>query len=121
MEILSPAGNLDKLKYAIHYGADAVYTATTRYGLRAKAGNLTLEELQEATNFCHENNKKIYVTVNIFAHNRHLVDLPEYLKELDKIGIDAVIVSDPGVFQIVKENTNLAIHVSTQANIVSWK
>lgn len=121
MEILAPAGNLEKLKYAVRYGADAVYTATSKYGLRAKAGNLTLEELKEATEFCHKLNKKIYVTVNIFAHNRHLVDLPQYLKDLDAIGIDAVIVSDPGVFQLVKENTNLAIHVSTQANIVSWK
>lgn len=121
MEILAPAGNLEKLKYAIHYGADAVYTATSRYGLRAKAGNLSLEDLKEATEFCHKLNKKIYVTVNIFAHNRHLVDLPGYVKDLDEIGIDAVIVSDPGVFQIVKENTNLAIHVSTQANVVSWK
>ncbi len=121
MEILAPAGNIEKLKYAILYGADAVYTATSRYGLRAKAGNLTLEELKEATEFCHRLNKKIYVTVNIFAHNRHLVDLPDYLKDLERTGIDAVIVSDPGVFQLVKENTNLAIHVSTQANIVSWK
>ena len=121
MEILAPAGNLEKLKYAIRYGADAVYTATSRYGLRAKAGNLTLDELKEATEFCHSNNKKIYVTVNIFAHNRHLVDLPEYVQELEKIGVDAVIVSDPGVFQVVNENTNLAIHISTQANIVSWK
>ncbi len=121
MEILAPAGNLEKLKYAIYYGADAVYTATSRFGLRAKAGNLTLEELQEATDFCHSLNKKIYVTVNIFAHNRHFQDLPEYLKSLEKIGVDAVIVSDPGVFQLVKENTNLAIHISTQANVVSWK
>lgn len=121
MEILSPAGNLEKLKYAILYGADAVYTATARYGLRAKAGNLTLEELKEATELCHSLNKKIYVTVNIFAHNRHLVDLPDYLKDLEKIGVDAVIVSDPGVFQIVKEHTKLAIHISTQANVVSWK
>lgn len=121
MEILAPAGNLEKLKYAILYGADAVYTATARYGLRAKAGNLSLEELKEATEFCHQLHKKIYVTVNIFAHNRHLEDLPEYLKDLEKIGIDAVIVADPGVFQVVKENTKLAIHISTQANVVSWK
>ncbi|MBI9032006.1 U32 family peptidase [bacterium] len=121
MEILAPAGNLEKLKYALLYGADAVYTATNRFGLRAKAGNLSLEELKEATEFCHSLNKKIYVTVNIFAHNRHLVDLPEYVEDLEKIGIDAVIVSDPGVFQVVKEHSNLAIHISTQANVVSWK
>jgi len=121
VEILAPAGNFEKLKYALLYGADAVYTATNRFGLRAKAGNLSLEELKEATEFCHSLNKKIYVTVNIFAHNRHLVDLPEYVEELEKIGIDAVIVSDPGVFQVVKEHSNLAIHISTQANVVSWK
>lgn len=121
MEILAPAGNLEKLKYAIFYGADAVYTATSRYGLRAKAGNLTLEELKEATDFCHSLNKKIYVTVNIFAHNRHYKGLAEYVISLEEIGIDAVIVSDPGVFAVVKENTKLAIHISTQANVVSWK
>ncbi len=121
MEILAPAGNLEKLKYAIYYGADAVYTATNRYGLRAKAGNLSLEDLREATAFCHSFNKKIYVTVNIFAHNRHLTDLPEYVNTLEEIGVDALIVSDPGVFQVVKDNTKLAIHISTQANVVSWK
>ncbi|MFA7057030.1 MAG: U32 family peptidase [Candidatus Cloacimonadales bacterium] len=121
MELLAPAGNLEKLKYAILFGADAVYTATEKFGLRAKAGNLTLDELKEATEFCHARDKKIYVTVNIFAHNRHHEDLPEYVKTLDEIGIDAVIVSDPGVFQVVQENTKLAIHISTQANVVSWK
>lgn len=121
MEILAPAGNLEKLKYAIYYGADAVYTATDSYGLRAKAGNLTLEELVEATEFCHSLAKKIYVTVNIFAHNKHLIDLPQYLKSLEEIGVDAIIVSDPGVFQVAREHTKLAIHISTQANVVSWK
>lgn len=121
MELLTPAGNLEKLKYAILFGADAVYTATDKFGLRAKAGNLTIDELREATTFCHKHNKKLYVTVNIFAHNHHHEDLPDYVKTLAEIGIDAVIVSDPGVFQVVQENTNLAIHISTQANVVSWK
>ncbi len=121
MELLAPAGTLDKLKFAIMYGADAVYTATDRYGLRAKAGNLTLEELKEAVAFCHERDKKLYVTVNIFAHNQHIEGLPEYVKTLEEIGVDALIVSDPGVFQVVKEETNLEIHISTQANVVSWK
>jgi putative protease len=120
MELLAPAGNLDKLKYAIEFGADAVYTATDRYGLRAKAGNLTLEELAEAVKYCHDRDRKLYVTVNIFAHNQHLEDLPEYAKTLESIGVDAVIVSDPGVFQIIREYTDLEIHISTQANVVSW-
>ena len=121
MELLAPAGTLDKLKFAIRYGADAVYTATNRYGLRAKAGNLTLEELEEAVLFCHERDKKLYVTVNIFAHNSHLEGLPDYVKALEKIGVDALIVADPGVFLMVQENCKIPIHISTQANVVSWK
>lgn len=121
MELLAPAGTLEKLKFAIIYGADAVYTATNRYGLRAKAGNLSLDELAEAVEFCHSRGKKIYVTVNIFAHNEHLEGLPEYARQLEATGIDAVIVADPGVFQVIKEESNLAIHVSTQSNVVSWK
>ncbi|MCK4653198.1 MAG: U32 family peptidase, partial [Candidatus Cloacimonetes bacterium] len=122
MELLSPAGNIKKLKYAINYGADAVYTAGRKFGLRAKCLNLSYEELKEAVNFCHHNVKKIYITVNIFAHNSDLEKIPSYLKFLQKIKVDAVIVSDPGVLELVKEHTpELPIHVSTQANITSWK
>ena len=122
MELLSPAGNLQKLKYAISYGANAVYTAGKDFGLRAKSENLSKTELEEAVEFCHKKNKKIYITVNIFAHNSDLEKLPSYLKFLQRIKIDAIIVSDPAVFLTVRENTpELPIHISTQANVISWK
>ena len=91
LELLSPAGNLEKLKYAINYGADAVYTAGQSYGLRAKSSNLSLEELREATEFCHAKNTKIYITVNIFAHNRNIDGLEIYLKFLAELKVDALI------------------------------
>jgi putative protease len=121
MELLAPAGNLIKLKYALIYGADAVYAATRKFGLRAKADNFTFEELAEGVAFAHNLKKKVYITVNSYLHNDELEELPELLKELERIGVDAVIVSDPGVVSIVKENTNLNIHLSTQANTVSWR
>ncbi len=121
MELLAPAGNLVKLKYALIYGADAVYCATKKFGLRAKADNFTIEELEEGVQFAHERGKKVYVTVNSFLHNSEVDELPELLKELERVHVDAVIVSDPGVIALVKETTNLTIHLSTQANTVSWR
>lgn len=122
MEILSPAGNLEKLKYAIKYGADAVYTAGKEFGLRAQSANLNNNELKEAVNFCHKNDVKIYVTVNIFAHNSEINKLPSYLEFLDSVGVDALIISDPGVFVLAKEHASqIPIHISTQANVTSWK
>ncbi len=122
MELLSPGGNLEKLKYAIRYGADAVYTAGKKFGLRAKSGNLNNKELIEAVKFCHSRNKKIHITVNIFAHNDDITALPEYFEFLKEIKIDALIISDPAVFEMAKKYApNLAIHISTQANVTSWK
>jgi len=120
MEILSPAGSFRKLKYAVYYGADAVYTAGKTFGLRAKAGNLSNSEIIEAVTFCHAKGVRLYVTVNIFAHNRDYDKLPEYLAFLKKAKVDAVIVSDPGVFQLAIE-AGLEVHISTQANTVSWR
>src|SRR6056297_4102449 len=120
-ELLAPAGNLEKLKIAIDYGADAVYCGGHNYGLRSGADNFTLEELKEAKNYAHKNNSNIYITVNMMPHNRELNNLPEYLHELDELGVDSLIVSDPGVIQIIKdENINTPIHLSTQANTVNW-
>lgn len=117
VELLAPAGDLDKLKMAIHYGADAVYLGGMAFGLRASAKNFTFETLKEGLKFAHERDKKVYVVINIIPHNEDLLDLPQYIKELDKLGVDAVIVSDPGAFSIVKENApNLEVHLSTQAN-----
>ncbi len=120
MEILSPAGNMEKLKTAIYFGADAVYVAGKKFGLRAFAGNFDENELKEAVNFVHSNGKKIYVTVNIVAHNSDFDGLDEYLKFLEKIGVDAIIVSDIGIICLAKQVApKLEIHVSTQANVTN--
>jgi len=122
MELLSPAGNYKKLQYAIHYGADAIYTAGKNFSLRAQSDNLSEKELKQATEFCHSLHKKIYVAVNIFAHNSDLEDLPSYLEFLQKIKIDAIIISDPGIFLLSRKHApEVPIHISTQANVTSWK
>lgn len=121
VELLAPAGNLEKLIMAILYGADAVYIGGQRFGLRASADNFSLEDMQEGLKFAHERGCRVYVTVNIIPHNEDLEGLPEYIKELDKIGIDAVIVSDPGIFTIVRKAApNMEIHISTQANNTNY-
>jgi putative protease len=121
VELLAPAGNLEKLKMAILYGADAVYLGGKEYGLRASAGNFTLEEIEEGVEFAHRYGAKVYVTVNIFAHNRDLESLPGYLKKLEGLSVDGVIFSDPGVWKIAQEiNSKLSLHLSTQANTTNW-
>ena len=119
MELLSPAGSPEKLRHALLYGADAVYTAGRRFGLRAKATNLTDPELEEAVRFAHSLGRKVFVTVNIYARNSDLDELPAYLDFLKQIEVDAVIVSDPGVFTLARD-AGLTIHISTQANVTSW-
>lgn len=120
MELLAPAGDKQKLIMAVHYGADAVYLASTRFGLRTFAGNFDLEELKEAVEYAHNHNVKVYVTVNIIPHESDLKDLPEYILYLEKIGVDAVICADLGVISIVRRIApNLHVHVSTQANITN--
>ena len=112
IELLSPAGDLEKLKIAYLYGADACYIGGQNYSLRANANNFSLEEIKEATEFAHKLGKKLYVTVNIVFHNEDLVGLKEYLKELEKCQIDAIIVSDPLLIDIVnEEKLNLNIHI----------
>lgn len=116
-ELLAPAGDMEKLMMAIRYGADAVYLAGKEFGLRAAAGNFTREEMSSAVKYAHEKGVKVYVTVNIFAHNRHLKGLPDYFRELSSIGVDAVLVADPGVLAVVKDTApDLPVHISTQAN-----
>jgi putative protease len=122
MELLSPAGNIEKLKYAVLYGADAVYAAGKHFGLRANSGNLSDHELASAVEFCHSHKKKIYITINIFAHNSDITRLPEYLRFLDSIKVDAFIISDPAVFSLAREFApRIPVHISTQANVTSWK
>ncbi len=121
MELLAPAGTYQKLRYAIRYGADAVYLAGKQFGLRAQSKNFTENELREAVTFCHANKRKIYITVNIYAHNEDLQKLPEYLEFLQNLGVDALIISDPAVFSMSKKYApKIPIHISTQANITSW-
>ena len=120
LELLSPAGNMEKLKTAFNYGADACYLAGKKFGLRAFSGNFDEKELEESVNFAHKLNKKIYVTVNIVAHNKDFEGLDEYLKYLEKIAVDGIIVSDIGIMQLAKDVApKLELHVSTQANITN--
>ncbi len=111
-ELLAPAGDLERLKIALLYGADAVYIGGA-FNLRANADNFSLEEIKEGTNYAHKLNKKVYVTLNIAMHNKEYKKINTYLKELDKIGVDAIIISDPAIIKLAK-NTNLEIHLSTQ-------
>lgn len=121
IEVLSPAGNMDKLKMAIRYGADAVYCAGQSFGLRASSSNFNNEQLKEAVEFVHSHGKKIYVTCNIIPHNEDLVGLEDYLKFLESIGVDAIIVADLGIFLLAKRVApNLELHVSTQANTTNY-
>ena len=120
-ELLAPAGDLERLKYAFIYGADAVYVGGPEYGLRANAINFTFEELKEGTKFAHDLNKKIYVTINIAMHNSEIDGLTDYLKQLEKIGIDAIIASDPGIIKTVSDITNIPIHISTQQSTLNYE
>lgn len=120
MELLAPAGDKDKLIMAINYGADAVYLASTRFGLRTFAGNFDLDGLKWAVEYAHAHNVKVYVTVNIIPHESDLNDLPKYIEYLNEIKVDAIICADLGVISIARRVApNLHIHVSTQANITN--
>lgn len=121
-ELLAPAGNLEKLITAIDFGADAVYIGGNKLNLRAFANNFESDDLELGLKYAHERGKKVYVTVNVFPHNEDLEGLEEYLVELYELGVDAIIVSDPGIIMAAKEVVpNLEIHLSTQANNVNWK
>ncbi|HAG43582.1 MAG TPA: peptidase U32 [Clostridium sp.] len=121
-ELLAPAGNLEKLKTAIDFGADAVYLGGSKLNLRAFADNFTNEELKEGIEYAHARGKKVHVTMNVFPHNEDLEGLEDYLKELYEIGADAIIVADPGIIMTAREVVpNLEIHLSTQANNVNYK
>lgn len=118
-ELLAPAGDLERLKIAFHYGADAVYVGGSLFGLRANAINFSLEELKEAVAFAHAIEKKVYVTVNIALHSKELKDIVAYLKELDAIGVDAIIISDPALIELASSNTSLELHLSTQQSTLN--
>lgn len=119
IELLAPAGDMERLETAVHFGCDAVYFAGKRFGLRAFSSNFDEEEIINAVNFCHKHNVKVYVTVNILAHNEDFIGLIDYLKFLNSSSVDGVIVSDLGIASLVKKHTSLELHVSTQANITN--
>ena len=121
LELLIPASNLEVLKVAVMYGADAVYIGGEAFGLRAKAKNFSLEDMKEGIEFAHARGCKVYVTANILAHNYDLEGAREYFQELKQIGPDALIISDPGMFTIAKEVwPEVDIHISTQANNTNY-
>ncbi len=118
-EVLAPAGSLDKLKVAVLYGANAVYAGGQKFGLRTAADNFTLDELREGVSFAHERGAKVYVVLNSFLHDKDLEELPDFVRFLDEIEVDAVIVSDLGVVKTITSMSQIAIHISTQASTLN--
>lgn len=120
-ELLIPASNLEVLRIAVKFGADAVYIGGEAFGLRAKAKNFTLEDMKEGIAFAHEYGVKVYVTANILAHNNDLDGVRTYFEELREVGPDALIISDPGIFEIAREILpEMELHISTQANNTNY-
>ena len=120
VELLAPAGDLERLKWALMYGADAVYIGGRNFSLRANAKNFSIEEIKEACDYAHKLNKKVYVTINIVFHNKDYEGLEQYIKKIYNIGVDAVIVSDIGCINLIKKTCpNLEIHLSTQASCMN--
>lgn len=122
IELLAPAGSLEKLKFAFSYGADACYIGGRDYSLRANATNFSLDEIKEAVSYAHSINKKVYVTVNIVFHDKDTKGIIEYLKNLSIYKVDAIIVSDPFIIDIIKDNNiDLKVHISTQASTLNYE
>jgi len=120
-ELLSPAGDIERLKVAFAYGADSVYLGGEAFGMRAKAGNFTMSEMDEGIKYAHLLEKKVYITVNICAHNDDLIKMEQYFKELEGLNADAFIISDLGVLDLAKKAApNTEIHISTQANTTNY-
>ncbi|MED0655909.1 U32 family peptidase [Anoxybacillus ayderensis] len=121
-ELLAPAGNLEKLKVAVHYGADAVFIGGQEYGLRSNADNFTLEEMAEGVQFAKQYGAKIYVTTNIYAHNENIPGLEEYLRGLESVGVHGIIVADPLIIETARRVApKLEVHLSTQQSLTNWK
>ena len=121
IELLAPAGDLEKLKIAVEYGADAVYFGGEMFSLRAGAGNLTIPEIEEGVEYAHSKGAKCHMAMNIFAHNEDIEPLRRYLESIRHIPIDAFIVSDPGVITVLKDVIpDAELHISTQANMTNY-
>jgi U32 family peptidase len=121
IELLSPAGGMDKLITAYKFGADAVYLGGKAFNLRSRSSNFSMDGLSEATQYAKSIGKKVYITLNILAHDREIKALPGFIKHLEQAGADAVIVADLGVLDLVQEHSNLPIHISTQASTTNWR
>lgn len=119
IELLAPAGDLEKLKIAYLYGADAVFIGGQEYSLRARASNFSLSEIKEAADFAHHLGKKLYVTANIIPHDENYEGLVEYLKGLEDANIDAIIAASPYIVDMAKKHTNLEVHISTQQSVLN--
>lgn len=120
-ELLIPAGGMETLKVAVDYGADAVYIGGEAFGLRAKADNFSIGQMKEAVVYCHERNVRVYITVNIFAHNDDLLNIRSYFEKLREVPADALIISDPAVFMLARELLlDMELHISTQANNTNY-
>lgn len=121
-ELLAPAGNLEKLKIAVHYGADAVFIGGQEFGLRSNAGNFSIEEIHEGVEFAKKYGARIYVTTNIYAHNENMDGLEDYLRALENAGAAGIIVADPLIIETCKQVApKLEIHLSTQQSLTNWK
>ncbi|WP_158737511.1 U32 family peptidase [Alteribacillus sp. YIM 98480] len=120
-ELLLPAGNLEKLKIAVHYGADAVYIGGQEYGLRSNAANFSIEQMKEGVTFAQKYSAKVYVTTNIFAHNENMDGLAEYLESIEAAGVAGIIAADPLIIETAKKAApSLEIHLSTQQSLTNW-
>lgn len=120
IELLAPAGDYSKLVIAIEYGADAVYIAGDSFGLRTASKNFSIDEIKKAVDYAHERGVKVYVTMNIIPHNQHMEGVEDYTLELEKAGVDALIVSDPGMIKRIRSVSNIAIDMSTQASVTNY-
>ncbi len=121
IELLSPAGSISKLIVGFRYGADAVYLGGKAFNLRARSSNFSMNSLKEATDYAHSLGKKVYVALNILAHDREIKALPQFIRYLGEIGVDAVIIADLGVLDLVQEHSSLPVHISTQASATNWR
>ena len=122
IELLSPAGDIERLKVTLLYGADAVYIGGEKYGLRANATNFTLDEIKEGCSFAHKLEKKVYLTLNIVFHNEDMEGVYDYISAVVDAGIDAFIVSDPFIISYIKNNhPNVEVHLSTQNSTTNYK
>lgn len=121
-ELLAPAGSLEKLKFAVHYGADAVYIGGQQYGLRSNADNFSFEEMREGVEFAAKYGAKVFVATNIYAHQEDLDGIADYLRELEKVGIAAIIAADPAIVEVaMKVAPKLEVHLSTQQSTMNWQ